>query len=107
ASIAAAAKLVIAKEERLDLVLNNAGLMAIDESRTYDGYESQFGVNHLGHFALTAGLAPLVLATPSSRVVTMSSMGHRFGRISFDDLFFERRGYGRVQAYTQSKLANL
>ncbi len=106
-SIAAAAKLVRDSESRLDLLLNNAGLMAIDKSTTEDGFETQLGVNHLGHFALTAGLAPLVLATPGSRIVTMSSMGHRLGRLHLDDLFFERRGYDRWRPYFQSKLANL
>jgi len=106
-SIAAAAKLVVDRESRLDLLLNNAGLMAIDESETTDGFETQFGVNHLGHFALTAGVAPLALATAGSRIVTMSSMGHRLGRLDLDDLFFERRGYDRWRTYFQSKLANL
>ncbi|MGH9185114.1 MAG: oxidoreductase [Acidimicrobiales bacterium] len=106
-SIAAAAKLVRDSESRLDLLLNNAGLMAIDEAKTEDGFEMQLGVNHLGHFALTAGLAPLVLASPGSRIVTMSSMGHRMGRLNIDDLFFEKRGYDRWRPYLQSKLANL
>jgi NAD(P)-dependent dehydrogenase (short-subunit alcohol dehydrogenase family) len=105
-SIAGAAKLVRDREPRLDLLLNNAGLMAVDEARTEDGFEMQFGVNHLGHFALLAGLAPLVLATPGSRIVTMSSMGHRAGRMRFDDLSFEK-GYDRWRPYFQSKLANL
>jgi NAD(P)-dependent dehydrogenase (short-subunit alcohol dehydrogenase family) len=106
-SIAAAAKLVSGTESRLDLLLNNAGLMAVDESRTEDGFEMQLGVNHLGHFALTAGLAPLLLSTPGSRIVTMSSVGHRVGRMYLDDLFLEQRGYDRWRAYFQSKLANL
>jgi NAD(P)-dependent dehydrogenase (short-subunit alcohol dehydrogenase family) len=106
-SVAACAKLVRERETRLDLLLNNAGLMAVDEAKTEDGFEMQLGVNHLGHFALTAGLAPLVLATPGSRIVSMSSMGHRSGRMQFDDLFFEKRGYSRWRPYFQSKLANL
>jgi NAD(P)-dependent dehydrogenase (short-subunit alcohol dehydrogenase family) len=106
-SVAACAKLVRERETRLDLLLNNAGLMAVDEAKTEDGFEMQFGVNHLGHFALTAGLAPLVLATPGSRIVTMSSMGHRMGRMHFDDLSFEKRRYNRWLPYFQSKLANL
>ena len=93
--------------DRLDLLINNAGLMAVDESRTVDGFEMQFGVNHLGHFALTARLLPLLLATPGSRVATMSSLGHRRGRLVADDLMFDRRGYHRWNAYFQSKLANL
>jgi protochlorophyllide reductase len=107
ASIAAAAGLVREREPRLDLLINNAGLMALDEARTDDGFEMQFGVNHLGHFALTAGLAPLVLATPGSRIVTMSSMGHRAAQLDLDDLCFERRPYDRWRPYFQSKLANL
>ncbi len=91
----------------VDILLNNAGLMAIDESRTEDGFEMQFGVNHLGHFALTAALMPVLLATPGSRVVNMSSMGHRAGRMRFDDLNCERRTYRRWPAYFQSKLANI
>jgi NAD(P)-dependent dehydrogenase (short-subunit alcohol dehydrogenase family) len=106
-SVAAAAALVAEEEDRLDLLINNAGLMAIDQATTEDGFEMQFGVNHLGHFALTARLAPLFLATPDSRVVTMSSVGHRMGRLHFDDLFFENRGYDRWRPYFQSKLANI
>ena len=90
---------------RLDLLVNNAGLMAIDEARTAQGVEMQFGVNHLGHFALTARLLPLLLATPGSRVATMSSMGHRAARGPADPRG-ERR-YDRWQAYFHSKLANL
>lgn len=107
ASIAAAAKLVSGSESRLDLLINNAGLMAVDQAKTEDGFEMQIGVNHLGHFALTAGLAPLVLGTPGSRIVTMASVAHRLGRMYLDDLFLERRGYERWRAYCQSKLANL
>jgi protochlorophyllide reductase len=106
-SVAGAASLVVDREDRLDLLLNNAGLAAVDESRTSDGFETQLGVNHLGHFALTAGLMPLVLATPGSRIVTVSSIAHRIGQLHLDDLFFERRGYDRWRPYFQSKLANL
>jgi protochlorophyllide reductase len=87
---------------RLDLLVNNAGLMAIDEARTAQGVEMQFGVNHLGHFALTAQLLPLLLATPGSRVATMSSMGHRSARGEAPPA-----RYNRWQAYFHSKLANL
>ena len=89
----------------VDLLVNNAGLMAIDESRTAQGYETQFGVNHLGHFALTARLLPLLLARPGSRVATMSSMGHRAARGAPDPRL--ERPYHRWQAYFRSKLANL
>lgn len=91
----------------LDLLVNNAGLMAVDQSVTADGFETQLGVNHLGHHALAAGLLPLLLEVPGSRVATMSSMGHRAGRLALDDLMFTRRGYSRWGAYFQSKLANL
>lgn len=90
----------------LHLLINNAGLMATDQSTTADGFETQFGVNHLGHFALTAELLPAIAATPGSRIVTMSSMGHRAGRMHFDDLMFHGR-YDRWRPYFQSKLANL
>ena len=90
---------------RLDILVNNAGLMAVDESRTAQGLEMQFGVNHLGHFALTARLLPLLLATPGSRVGSMSSMGHRAAHGAPDPRI--ERPYRRWQAYFQSKLANL
>ncbi len=89
----------------LDLLVNNAGLMAVDASRTAQGFETQFGVNHLGHFALTARLLPQLLATPGSRVATMSSMGHRAARGAPDPRLTEP--YDRWQAYFRSKLANL
>jgi protochlorophyllide reductase len=107
ASVRALATEVLAGEDRLDLLVNNAGLMATDESTTEDGFEMQIGVNHLGHFVLTAELLPLLLATPGSRVGSMSSFGHRPGRLHVDDLMFERRRYQRWLAYFQSKLANL
>jgi NAD(P)-dependent dehydrogenase (short-subunit alcohol dehydrogenase family) len=106
ASVAEAADTVKGLTRRLDILLNNAGLMAIDRETTADGFEMQFGVNHLGHFALTGHLAPLLLSTPGSRVVNVSSMGHRPGIIHFDDLMFERH-YDRWRPYFQSKLANL
>jgi NAD(P)-dependent dehydrogenase (short-subunit alcohol dehydrogenase family) len=89
----------------LDLLVDNAGLMAVDEARTAQGFEMQFGVNHLGHFALTARLLPHLLATPGSRVATMSSMGHRAARGEPDPRL--ERPYDRWQSYFQSKLANL
>ncbi len=90
---------------RLDLLVNNAGLMAIDEARTPQGVEMQFGVNHLGHFALTARLLPLLLATPGSRIANHASMGHRAARGAADPRL--DRPYDRWQAYFHSKLANL
>ena len=90
----------------LDILVNNAGVMAMPRRTTADGFEMQFGTNHLGHFALTGLLLPNLLAAPGARVVTVSSTAHMIGRIAFDDLQGERR-YGRWRAYGQSKLANL
>lgn len=104
-SVAAAAEEFRATGKPLHLLINNAGLMAIDQTKTVDGFEMQFGVNHLGHFALTAELLPTVLATPGSRIVTMSSMGHRRGKMNFADLMHTK--YDRWTPYFQSKLANL
>jgi protochlorophyllide reductase len=106
-SVAAFSDAFLASGDRLDILANNAGLMAVDESRTVDGFETQFGVNHLGHFALTARLTPLLTSTPGSRVVTMASFGHRPGKVRLDDPNFERRKYNRWTAYFQSKLANV
>jgi NAD(P)-dependent dehydrogenase (short-subunit alcohol dehydrogenase family) len=91
--------------DRLDILINNAGLMAIPRSETADGFEVQFGVNHLGHFALTGLLLPLLRETPDSRVVTVSSMLAWTGKINFDDLQ-SRESYTRYGAYGQSKLGN-
>jgi NAD(P)-dependent dehydrogenase (short-subunit alcohol dehydrogenase family) len=87
----------------IDLLINNAGVMIPPLSRTAEGFELQFGTNHLGHFALTN----LLLERVSGRVVTVSSMAHRSGRIDFDDLNWERKPYSGWRAYSQSKLANL
>ena len=95
-----------AKYDRLDILLNNAGVMAPPRGETAEGFEMQFGTNHLGHFALTGRLMPTLLATPASRVVTVSSFANLAGRINFDDLQ-SRKGYSRYPAYMQSKLANL
>ena len=91
---------------RLDMLINNAGVMAIPRRVTADGFEMQFGTNHVGHFALTGLLLPLILKTPSSRIVTVSSGAHMFGKINFDDLQSER-SYSKFGVYGQSKLANL
>jgi NAD(P)-dependent dehydrogenase (short-subunit alcohol dehydrogenase family) len=92
--------------DRLDLLINNAGVMAAPRRLTKDGLESQFATNHLGHFALTGLLLGRLLAAPAPRVVTVSSTMHRGGTIDFDDLQGERK-YSRWGAYSQSKLANL
>jgi len=106
ASIRAAAEELRAGHDRLDLVINNAGLMMPPYGRTEDGFELQFGTNHLGHFALTGLLLDRMMAVPGSRVVTLSSNGHRMGRIDFGNLQWEH-GYRRPAAYGRSKLANL
>jgi len=90
----------------LDLLVNNAGVMALPQRRTADGFELQLGTNHLGHFALTGLLLEALLAAPRPRVVTVASVAHRMGRIDFGDLQSERR-YRKWPAYGQSKLANL
>jgi NAD(P)-dependent dehydrogenase (short-subunit alcohol dehydrogenase family) len=95
------------QSERLHLLVNNAGVMMCPETKTRQGFELQFGVNHLGHFALTNLLLSPLRATPKARVVTVSSMAHRSGKMAFDDLHFANRGYNPRAAYTQSKLANL
>jgi NAD(P)-dependent dehydrogenase (short-subunit alcohol dehydrogenase family) len=95
-----------ARFDGLDLLVNNAGIMAIPRRETADGFEMQIGTNHLGHFALTARLWPLLRARADARVVNVSSMAHRAGRVAFDDLH-GRRSYQRWLAYGQSKLANL
>jgi NAD(P)-dependent dehydrogenase (short-subunit alcohol dehydrogenase family) len=107
ASVREGAAAVAERVEHLDVLLNNAGIMAVPHSRTADGFESQLGTNHLGHFALTGLLLPTLLAAPQPRVVTVSSHAHKIGRLQLDDLFFERRRYSRWKAYGQSKLANL
>ena len=106
ASVRAAATEVAGRVEVLDLLVNNAGVMAPPRTLTEDGFELQLGTNHLGHFALTGRLLPLLLAAPAPRVVTVSSGAHRLGSIAFDDLMGER-SYRRWSAYGQSKLANL
>lgn len=107
-SVRAAADELKSKHDGIDLLINNAGVMMTPKSTTKDGFELQFGTNHLGHFAFTGLLLDRVLATPGSRIVTVSSVGHRFARngIRFDDLQWEK-SYNRYLAYGQSKLANL
>jgi NAD(P)-dependent dehydrogenase (short-subunit alcohol dehydrogenase family) len=94
------------KYSRLDLLINNAGIMVPPYGKTAQGFETQFGVNHLGHFALTGSLLDLVVNTPGSRIVTVSSVAHLMGKIDFSDLNWEK-GYKAQAAYGQSKLANL
>jgi len=106
-SVRAAAAELRAGHPGIDLLICNAGVMYPPKQTTDDGFELQFGTNHLGHFALTGLLLDQMLPVPGSRVVTVSSVGHRMqARINFDDLQWER-SYSRVRAYGQSKLANL
>ena len=106
ASVREAAEEIAAAYGPVDLLINNAGVMMTPFRRTADGFELQLGVNHLGHFALTGLLLGRMLGREGSRVVTVSSNGHKSGRIDFDDLQSQRR-YRRMAAYYQSKLANL
>jgi NAD(P)-dependent dehydrogenase (short-subunit alcohol dehydrogenase family) len=105
-SVRAFAEKLGGEQSSLDLLVNNAGVMAPPRRTTVDGFESQFGTNHLGHFALTGLLLGLLSAAPAPRVVTLSSGAHRMGRIKFSDLQREH-GYNNWTAYGQSKLANL
>jgi NAD(P)-dependent dehydrogenase (short-subunit alcohol dehydrogenase family) len=106
-SVRAAAEQLRSDYDRIDLLINNAGVMYTLKSTTQDGFELQFGTNHLGHFAFTGLLLDRLLPVAGSRVVTVSSVGHRIlADIHFDDLQWERR-YNRVAAYGQAKLANL
>lgn len=105
-AVARAADQVTSAVEHLDLLVNNAGVMAPPRRETADGFELQLGVNHLGHVALTGRLLPRLLATAGSRIVTVSSLAHHQGNVDLDDLH-RRRSYARWEAYGQSKLANL
>ena len=105
-SIARFADAVRARSPAVDVLMNNAGVMALPRALTKDGFEAQLGTNHLGHFALTLRLLPALDAAPAPRVVTVASTAHRWGTLNFDDLMGER-AYTAWGAYGQSKLANL
>jgi protochlorophyllide reductase len=107
ASVRTAAAEVVGSVERLDVLMNNAGVMALPFTRTADGFEMQLGTNHLGHFALTGLLLPALRRAAASRVVTTSSAMHRLGGNAWDDPNYERTRYGKWTAYGRSKLANL
>jgi NAD(P)-dependent dehydrogenase (short-subunit alcohol dehydrogenase family) len=106
-SVATFARDFAAADARLDLLVNNAGVMVPPLGRTKQGFELQFGTNHLGHFALVARLLPLLERGAGARVVVVSSTAQNMGRIDFDDLNWERRSYSAWAAYGQSKLANM
>lgn len=106
ASVRTFAETVLATNQPVDVLINNAGVMATPHERTADGFELQLGTNHLGHFALTGLLVERIGASDDARVVNVSSIAHRQGKIDFDDLMSEQK-YSRFGAYGQSKLANL
>lgn len=108
-SVAAFAAAFKANHSRLDMLFNNAGVMALPEVRTRQGFEMQIGTNHLGHFALVGQLLDLLLATPWARIINTASLAHTFAArgLDFDDLNWERKPYKKWDAYGASKLANL
>ncbi len=106
-SINSFTEIINKKYKALDVLINNAGIMACPYSKTKDGFEIQMGTNHLGHFALTGLLLPLIKKTENSRIVNVSSVAHKSGNIDFEDLNWEKRKYKSWRAYGDSKLANL
>jgi NAD(P)-dependent dehydrogenase (short-subunit alcohol dehydrogenase family) len=107
ASIRAAAEDFHRRFDGLDILINNAGVMWLPQSKTEDGFELQLGVNHFGHFALTGLLLPALLRAPASRVVTVSSLAHRTAELDLEDLDYLRRPYKTTKVYSQTKLINL
>lgn len=105
-SITSFSKDILMNYKTLHILCNNAGIMQTPKLQTVDGFELQFGTNHLGHFALTGQLLSILLKTKGSRIVTVSSMVHTGGKINFDDLMQDKK-YNRSSAYSQSKLANI
>ncbi|MCR9137162.1 MAG: oxidoreductase [Alphaproteobacteria bacterium] len=106
ASVRQFAESVMGAQSKLDILINNAGIMACPEARVGPGWESQFGVNHMGHFALARALMPLLSATPGARVVALSSTAHKVSDILWDDPQFENTEYDKWRAYGQAKTAN-
>ncbi|PRY26386.1 NAD(P)-dependent dehydrogenase (short-subunit alcohol dehydrogenase family) [Aliiruegeria haliotis] len=104
ASIRAFADRILARDSQIDILINNAGIMACDEARTEDGLEMQFGANHIGHFLMTNLIVPSLVS--GGRVVSLSSSGHQISPVVFDDIQFETRAYNRWAAYGQAKTAN-
>ncbi|CAN9514412.1 unnamed protein product [Ophioblennius macclurei] len=101
------AKEFLDTEDRLDILINNAGVMMCPKWLTEDGFETQLAVNHLGHFLLTNLLLPKMKSSAPSRIVNVSSIAHKGGRIDLEDLFFNKRPYSALESYRQSKLANV
>ena len=106
ASVRAFAAAFLSSGRPLDILINNAGIMACPERRIAGGIESQFGTNHLGHLLLAASLAPALLKAKGARVVALSSIGHRRSPVNFDDINFEKHPYDKWEAYGQAKTAN-
>jgi len=106
-SVRKCAEAVIKTHDTLDVLINNAGVMATPNSKTKQGFEMQIGTNYLGHYALTGLLLPFLQATPGSRIVSLSSLGANYGKFDFDDIMSERKKYKTYDAYSQAKLANL
>lgn len=106
-SIRAAGEEARGRFDKIDILINNAGVMASPMGHTADGFETQFGTNHLGHFQLTKELMPLIEKGERRRIVNLSSRGHHFGGVDFDDPNFERRDYDKWRSYGQSKTANI
>ncbi len=106
-SVAAFSENFKASFSRLDILINNAGIMAPPQGKTINGFELQMGTNHLGHFALTGRLMDMIRSTKKSRIINVSSIAHKMGKINFDDLHWEKRAYKKWDAYGDSKLANL
>ncbi|MBF9018402.1 MULTISPECIES: oxidoreductase [unclassified Oceanispirochaeta] len=106
-SIKGFAHCILKEYKQINYLINNAGVMVPPYSKTEDGFELQFGTNHLGHFALTGHLIAILKATPNSRIVNVSSIAHSSGNIDFDDLNWEKREYNASSSYGDSKIANL
>ena len=106
-SVKAFADETLASEERLDFLINNAGVMMPPPGKTKDGFDLQFGTNHLWHFALVGQLLPLLESTPGARIVNVASLAHRYGKLDFNDLNWESRDFNTQRAYSDSKIANL
>ena len=101
------ARTIKEKYDRLDILINNAGVMMPPYSKTQNGFELQIGTNHLGHFALTSHLLPLLKATKEARIVNVSSNAHKFGNLNLQDINWEKRKYTSWKSYGDSKIANL